>query len=163
MDLVIEDHTRVGTAYVLMSEDNVARGLRQPWVSLGSDEASQSPSGVFLLQNPHPRAYGTFARFLGKYVRDEHIATLPDAIRRMTSLPAQVYGVADRGCLRAGCFADLVVFDPATIADAATFAAPHAYSTGVDHVFVNGVHVLKSGEHTGATPGVVVRGPGYRP
>jgi N-acyl-D-amino-acid deacylase len=162
MDLVIEDHTRVGTAYFLMSEDNVRLGLSQPWVSIGSDEASQAPEGVFLLQNPHPRAYGAFARFLGHYARDGKVATPEEAVRRMTRLPAETFGVEGRGCLEAGCFADIVVFDPAKVQDLATFGKPHQYSTGVSDVFVNGVQVLRNGEHTGATPGRFVRGPGYR-
>ncbi len=162
MDLVVEDHTRVGTAYFLMSEDNVRLGLKQPWVSIGSDEASMAPEGVFLLQNPHPRAYGAFARFLGHYARDEKVATLEEAVRRMTRLPAENFALEGRGCLEAGCFADVVVFDPAKVQDVATFAQPHRYSTGVVNVFVNGVQVLRNGEHTGATPGRFVRGPGYR-
>jgi N-acyl-D-amino-acid deacylase len=162
MDLVVEDHTRVGTAYFLMSEDNVRLGLKQPWVSIGSDEASMAPEGVFLLQNPHPRAYGAFARFLGHYARDEKVTTPEDAVRRMTQLPAETFGVKDRGCLRSGCFADLVVFDLAKVQDLATFQKPHQYSTGVVDVFVNGVQVLANGEHTGAKPGRFVRGPGYR-
>ncbi len=162
MDLVVEDHTRVGTAYFLMSEDNVRLGLKQPWVSIGSDEGSMAPEGVFLLQNPHPRAYGAFARFLGHYARDEKVATIEEAVRRMTRLPAENFGLKDRGCLEAGCFADIVVFDPAKVQDLATFAQPHRYSTGVLDVFVNGVQVLRDGEHTGAAPGRFVRGPGYR-
>ena len=162
IDLVVEDHTRVGTAYFLMSEDNVRLGLKQPWVSIGSDEGSMAPEGVFLLQNPHPRAYGAFARFLGHYARDEKVATIEEAVRRMTRLPAENFAVEGRGCLEAGCFADIVVFDPAKVQDLATFAKPHQYSTGVVDVFVNGVQVLRDGEHTGATPGRVVRGPGYK-
>jgi N-acyl-D-amino-acid deacylase len=162
IDLVIEDHTRVETAYFLMSEDNVKLGLSQPWVSIGSDAPSMAPEGVFLKQSTHPRAYGAFARFLGRYVRDSKVASLEDAIRRLTRLPAQNFGLRDRGCLDAGCYADLVVFDPARIADHATFAEPHQYSTGVEQVFVNGVQVLRDGEHTGATPGRVVRGAGFR-
>lgn len=163
VDLVIEDHTRVGTVFFLMSEENVKLGLSQPWVSLGSDAEAPAPEGVFLKSSTHPRAYGTFARFLGKYVRDEQVATLPDAIRRLTRLPAQNLKLKDRGCLNVGCFADVAVFDPATIQDRATFEAPHQLATGVQHVVVNGVQVLKDGEHTGATPGRVVRGPGYQP
>jgi N-acyl-D-amino-acid deacylase len=162
MDLVVEDHTRVGTAYFLMSEDNVRLGLSQPWVSIGSDESSQAPEGVFLLQNPHPRAYGAFSRFLGHYARDGKVTPLEDAVRRLTRLPAEAFGVEGRGCLEAGCFADIVVFDPAKVQDLATFGQPHQYSTGVVDVFVNGVQVLLNGEHTGATPGRFVRGPGYR-
>ena len=162
MDLVIEDGSRVGTVYFLMSEENVARQLRLPWVSLGSDAGSMAPEGPFLGSNPHPRAYGNFARWLGKYVRDEQLVPLEEGIRRMTSLPADNLGLADRGRLAPGQMADVVVFDPATIRDHATFDKPHQYSTGVAHVFVNGVAVLRDGEHTGATPGRVVRGPGYR-
>ncbi len=161
IDLVIEDHTRVGTAYFLMSEENVKLGLSQPWVNIDSDAAAPAPEGPFLLHNPHPRAYGTFARFLGHYVRDQKVTTLQDAIRRLTSLPAETFKLNGRGCLKQDCFADIVVFDPATIKDHATFEKPHQYATGVQHVFVNGVQVLRDGEHTGAKPGQVVRGPGY--
>jgi N-acyl-D-amino-acid deacylase len=161
IDLVIEDHTRVGTAYFLMSEENVKLGLSQPWVSIDSDAEAPAPEGPFLLSNPHPRAYGSFARFLGRYVREQKVATLQDAIRRLTRLPAQNFKLKDRGCLGQGCYADIVVFDPATIADHATFEQPHRYATGVVHVFVNGVQVLRDGEHTGAKPGQVVRGPGW--
>lgn len=159
--LVIEDHTRVSTAYFLMSEDNVRLGLSQPWVSIDSDEGALAPEGAFLKSNNHPRAYGSFARFLGKYVREEKVATLPDAIRRLTRLPAENWKLRDRGCLDPGCHADIVVFDPATIADHATFAEPRRFATGVVDVFVNGVQVLANGKHTGATPGQVVRGPGW--
>lgn len=161
MDLVVEDHSRVGTVYFLMSEDNVKLGLSQPWVALGSDEGSYEPTGVFLKSQPHPRAYGTFARFLGKYVRDEHVASLADGVRRLAALPAQNLKLRDRGTLKAGNFADIVVFDAATIADHATFDRPQQFATGVRDVFVNGTQVLKNGEHTGATPGQVVRGPGW--
>jgi len=161
LDLVIEDHSRVGTVYFLMSEDNVKLGLQQPWVALGSDEGSYAPEGAFLKFQPHPRAYGNVARFLGRYVRDEHAATLADAIRRLSALPAQNLKLRDRGELQAGDFADVVIFDPAAIADHATFDAPQQFATGVRDVFVNGVQVLKEGEHTGAKPGQVVRGPGY--
>lgn len=162
MDLVVEDHSRVETAYFLMSEDNVRLGLRQPWVTIGSDAPSMAPEGVFLQQSTHPRAYGAFARFLGHYARDEKLVPLADAIRRVTRLPAENFRLEQRGCLDPGCFADLVVFDPAKFIDHATFASPHQYATGMQHVFVNGVQVLKDGEHTGAKPGMVVRGPGYR-
>lgn len=161
IDLVIEDGSRVSTAYFLMSEDNVKLGLSQPWVSIGSDAEGPAPEGPFLLSNPHPRAYGSFSRFLGRYVRDEKVTTLPDAIRRLTRLPAENFKLKDRGCLDTGCHADIVIFDPATIADHATFDQPHRYATGVAHVFVNGVQVLRDGEHTGAKPGQVVRGPGW--
>ncbi len=159
--LVIEDHTRVSTAYFLMSEDNVRLGLSQPWVSIDSDEGALAPEGAFLASNNHPRAYGSFARFLGKYVRDEKVATLPDAIRRLTRLPAENWKLRDRGCFDPGCHADIVIFNSATIADHATFADPRRYATGVVDVFVNGVQVLANGEHTGALPGQVVRGPGW--
>jgi N-acyl-D-amino-acid deacylase len=161
IDLVVEDHSRIGTVYFLMSEENVELGLRQPWVALGSDEGSYLPEGVFLKFQPHPRAYGNFARFLGHYVRDEHVATLADAVRRLSALPARNLKLHDRGELTAGDFADIVVFDPATIADHATFDQPQQFATGVRDVFVNGVQVLKNGEHTGATPGQVVKGPGW--
>lgn len=159
--LVIEDHTRVSTAYFLMSEENVRLGLSQPWVSIDSDEGALAPEGLFLASNNHPRAYGSFARFLGKYVRDEQVTTLPDAIRRLTRLPAANWKLRDRGCLDPGCHADIVIFDPATIADHATFAEPRRFATGVRDVFVNGVQVLANGEHTGAMPGQVVHGPGW--
>ncbi|GFE84761.1 aminoacylase [Steroidobacter agaridevorans] len=162
IDLVIEDHTRVGTAYFLMSEENVKLGLSQLWVNIDSDAEAAAPEGPFLLSNPHPRTYGTFARFLGHYVRDQKVTTLQDAIRRLTSLPATTFKLTNRGCLKQNCFADIVVFDPATIKDHATFEKPHQYATGVQHVFVNGVQVLRDGEHTGAKPGQVVRGPGYQ-
>ena len=161
IDLVVEDHSRIGTVYFLMSEDNVKLGLQQPWVALGSDEGSYVPEGVFLKFQPHPRAYGNVARFLGHYVRDENVATLADAIRRLSALPAQNLKLRDRGQLKAGDFADVVIFDPAAIADHATFDKPQQFATGVRDVFVNGVQVLKNGEHTGAKPGQVVRGPGW--
>ena len=132
------------------------------WVSFGSDEASPTPEGVFLKAHPHPRAYGTFARLLGKYVRDEKLIPLEAAIRRLSSLPAENLKLERRGALKAGYFADLVIFDPAKISDHATFENPHQYATGVRDVFVNGVQVLRDGEHTGAKPGQVVRGPGWK-
>jgi N-acyl-D-amino-acid deacylase len=162
VDLVIADDSRVGTVYFLMDEDNVRRQIALPWVSFGSDAESPAPEGVFLKSNPHPRAYGNFARLLGRYVREEKIVPLAEAVRRLTSLPAGNLGIARRGWLRAGHFADIVVFDPARIADHATFAEPHQLATGVVHVLVNGVAVLRDGEHTGSTPGRVVRGPGWR-
>ena len=161
IDLVIEDHTRVGTAYFLMSEENVKLGLSQPWVNIGSDAEASAPEGPFLLSNPHPRAYGTFARFLGRYVRDQKVTTLQDAIRRLTRLPAESFKLKDRGCLDKGCYADIAVFDPAKVNDLATFDKPHQYAVGMVHVFVNGTQVLRDGEHTGAKPGQVVRGPGW--
>ena len=162
MDLVIDDDSRVGTIYFLMSEENVKKQIALPWVSFGSDEGSLASEGVFLKSNPHPRAYGNVARLLGKYVRDEKIIPLEEAIRRLSSLPAERLKIRDRGVLRAGWFADVVVFDPAKIADFATFEKPHQYSTGMIHVFVNGKQVLKNGDHTGAKSGMVVLGPGVK-
>jgi N-acyl-D-amino-acid deacylase len=162
MDLVIEDGTRVGTVYFLMSEDNVRRQVSLPWLSFGSDAEAPSTEGVFLKSNPHPRAYGNFARLLGKYVRDEKVIPLEEAIRKLTSLPAGNLKIRDRGLLKEGYFADIAVFDPAKIQDHATFDKPHQYATGVKHVFVNGVQVLKNGEPTGAKAGRVVRGPGWK-
>ncbi len=162
MDMVIEDGSRVGTVYFLMSEDNVRRQIKVPWVSFGSDAESAAPEGPFLKSNPHPRAYGNFARLLGKYVRDEKLIPLADAVRRLTSLPAGNLKIKQRGWLKPGYFADVVVFDPVKIQDHATFEQPHQYSTGVVHVFVNGAQVLQDGEHTGAKPGRVVRGPGWK-
>jgi N-acyl-D-amino-acid deacylase len=161
MNLVIQDDSRVGTVYFIMSEGNVSKKIRQPWVSFGSDAGAPATEGVFLESNPHPRAYGTFARLLGRYVRDEQAIPLAEAIRKLTSLPAENLGIRQRGRLRGGYFADLVVFDPERIEDHATFEQPHQYATGVVHVFVNGVQVLRHGEHTGVLPGRVVRGPGY--
>ncbi len=161
MDLVIEDGSRVGTIYFLMSEDNVKREAGLPWMSLGSDEESPAPEGVFLKSRSHPRAYGNTARFLGKYVRDEHATTLQDAIRRLTSLPATNIGIRQRGSLKPGYYADVVVFDPARIQDHATFEKPAQLATGVDDVFINGVQVWRNGKHTGAKPGRFVRGPGW--
>jgi N-acyl-D-amino-acid deacylase len=160
MDLIAEDESRIGTVYYLMSEENVKKELRKPWISFGSDEASQAPESPFTKSNPHPRAYGNFARVLGKYVRDEKVIPMKEAIRRLSGLPASNLGLDHRGFLKEGMFADVVVFDPATITDHATFEKPHQYATGVKHVFVNGVQVLKDGEHTGAKPGRALRGPG---
>jgi N-acyl-D-amino-acid deacylase len=161
MDLVVLDDSRVGTVYFLMSEENLRKQIRLPYMSFGSDAASMAPEGAFLKSNPHPRAYGNFARLLGKYVRDEGVITLEEAVRRLTTLPAENLGLERRGALREGYHADVVVFDPATVTDHATFEAPHQYATGVRHVFVNGVAVLRDGDHTGALPGRVVRGPGW--
>lgn len=161
MNLVIEDDSRVGTVYFLMSEENIKKKIAIPWVAFDSDAGSLAPYGVFLKQNPHPRAYGSFARLLGKYVRDEKIILLEEAIRRLTSFSAENLGLKRRGSLKPGYFADIVIFDPESIQDHATFEKPHQYSTGVHHVFVNGTQVLKEGEHTGAKPGRVVRGPGW--
>ena len=163
MDLVIEDDSRVGVVYTsVMSEENIRKQIRLPWVSFGSDGGSMAPEGVFLKSGTHPRAYGNFARLLGKYVREEKVIPLEEAIRRLTSLPATNLKIKQRGRLAPGYFADVVVFDPATIQDHATFEKPHQYATGVRHVFVNGTQVLKDGEHTGATPGRFVRGPGTK-
>jgi N-acyl-D-amino-acid deacylase len=160
MDLIAEDESRVGTIYFLMSEDNVKKEVAKPWISFGSDEASQAPEGVFLKSNPHPRAYGNFARLLGKYVRDEKVIPMKEAIRRLSGLPATNLGLDHRGFLKEEMFADVVLFDPATIADRATFKKPHQYAVGMKHVFVNGVQVIKDGEHTGAKPGRALWGPG---
>ncbi|MGA0266879.1 MAG: N-acyl-D-amino-acid deacylase family protein [Lysobacterales bacterium] len=162
MDLIIEDGSRVGTVYFTQSEDVVRKAVSLPWVSFNSDEASLAPEGVFLESNPHPRAYGSFARVLAKYVRDEQVITLQEAIRKLAALPAENLRLHRRGRLEEGFFADVVVFDPATVQDHATFIEPHQYATGVQHVFVNGTAVLREGAHTGATPGRVVRGPGWR-
>jgi N-acyl-D-amino-acid deacylase len=162
MDLVIADGSRVGTVYFLMTEDNVKKQIALPYMSFGSDAGSMAPEGVFLNSSTHPRAYGNFARVLGKYVRDEKIISLEEAIRKLTTLPASNLKIKKRGSLAGGYFADLAIFNPETIQDHATFAEPHQLATGMVHVFVNGEHVLKDGKHTGATPGQVVRGPGYK-
>lgn len=160
MDLVAEDESRIGTIYFLMSEENVKKEMATPWISFGSDEASQAPEPPFTKSNPHPRAYGNFARVLGKYVRDEKVIPMKEAIRRLSALPATNLGLDHRGFLKEGMFADVVVFDPASVTDHATFDKPHQYATGVEHVFVNGVQVIKNGEHTGAKPGRALWGPG---
>jgi N-acyl-D-aspartate/D-glutamate deacylase len=163
IDLVLEDDAGVGAIYFLMSEDNIRKQIREPWVALGSDAESAAPEGVFLKSSTHPRAYGNFARLLRKYVREEKVISLEEAVRRLSSLPATNLKLDRRGLLRQGYFADVVVFDPQTIADHATFEKPQQYATGVSQVFVNGTQVLRDGEHTGAKPGRVVRGQGYRP
>jgi N-acyl-D-amino-acid deacylase len=160
-DLIVEDGTRIQVVYFSMSDDNVRREVGLPWMSFGADAASQAPEGVFLKSSTHPRAYGNVARLLGHWVRDEHATTLQDAIRRLTSLPATNLAIKQRGWLKPGYYADVVVFDPATIRDNATYAKPQQLASGVDDVFINGVQVLKDGMHTGATPGRVVRGPGW--
>jgi N-acyl-D-amino-acid deacylase len=160
MDLVRDDRSRVGVVFFLMSEENVRKQIALPWVSFGSDAASMAPEGVFLRSSTHPRAYGNFARLLGKYVREERVITLQEAVRRLSGLPAETLGLDRRGRLADGYFADVVVFDPKTIADRATFEKPHQYAVGVRHVFVNGVQVLKDGEHTGALPGRALYGRG---
>jgi N-acyl-D-amino-acid deacylase len=160
MDLIAEDESRIDCIYFLMSEENVKKEIAKPWVSFGSDEASQAPEGNFLKSNCHPRAYGNFTRVLGKYSREEKILTLEEAIRKLSSLPATNLGLDHRGFVQEGMFADMVVFDPATVGDRATFNKPHQYSVGMKHVFVNGAQVLKDGEHTGAKPGKAIWGPG---
>jgi N-acyl-D-amino-acid deacylase len=161
IDLVLEDGSRVEAIYFMMTESNLRRQIQLPWVSFGSDAASLAPEGVFLDSNVHPRAYGNFARLLGKYVREEQVISLAEAVRRLTSLPATNLGLRDRGRLASGTYADVVVFDPAAVRDNATFTDSHRYAEGVLHVLVNGVEVLREGEPTGATPGRVVRGPGW--
>jgi N-acyl-D-amino-acid deacylase len=160
MDLVLEDRSRVGTVYFMMNEDNIKKQIRQPWVSFGSDAASMSPEEPFIKSSTHPRAYGNFARLLGKYVREEKVITLQEAVRRLSGLPATNLGLDHRGFLKPGMFADVVVFDPQTIADRATFEKPHQFAVGVKHVFVNGTQVIKDGDHTGAKPGRALWGPG---
>ena len=162
IDLVIEDNSRVGVSYFMMSEDNVRRKVAKSWISFGSDAGAPAAEGIFLKSNPHPRAYGTFARVLGKYSRDEAVMPLHEAIRRMTSLPALNTGIRGRGLLAEDRYADIVVFDPDLVADRATFEEPHRYADGIEQVFVNGVQVIRDGEHTGATPGRIVHGPGWR-
>ena len=161
MDLVLQDESRVGTVYFMMSEENVKKKVALPWVSFCSDAGAPAADGIFLQSNPHPRAYGSFARLLGKYVRDEGVIPLEEAVRRLAALPAENLSIRRRGRLEPGFFADVVVFDPATIQDHATFPEPHQYATGVEYVLVNGEVVVREGEHTGATPGRVVRGPGW--
>ena len=162
IDLVIADGSRVGTVYFLMSEENIKKQIALPYMSFGSDASSQAPEGVFLNSSAHPRTYGNFSRLLGKYVRDEQIISIEEAVRKLTSLPASNLKIKKRGSLSKGYFADLAIFNTETIQDHATFSEPHQLSTGMIHVFVNGEQVLKNGKHTGATPGRVVRGPGYK-
>jgi N-acyl-D-amino-acid deacylase len=160
-DLVLSERQRVGTIYFMMSEENVAEKMRQPWMKFGTDAGGPDPATATGLT--HPRAYGTFTRILGRYVREEGVLELEDAVRKMSSAVALRLSIPDRGILREGMFADVVVFDPDTVEDRATFEEPHRVSVGMTHVFVNGVQVLRNGEHTGATPGRALRGPGYRP
>jgi len=162
MDLIIKDSTRVECIYFLMNEDNVKKQVAIPWVSFGSDEGSYTNEGVFLKSMAHPRAYGCFARVLGKYCRDEKLISLPEAIRKLSNLPAKNLKIQKRGELKVGYYADIVIFDPAKVKDNATFEKPHQYAEGMIHVFVNGTQVLKDGEHTGAKPGRFVKGPGYK-
>jgi N-acyl-D-amino-acid deacylase len=160
LDLLVEDGSSIGTVYFITAEDNIRKLASLPWISFGSDEAAQAPEGVFLKSMPHPRAYGNFARVLGKYVRDDKLLTLEAAIRKLSGLPASNLGLDHRGLLNVGYFADVVIFDPKTIADTATYEKPHQYAFGMKHVFINGVAVLKDGEHTGAKPGRALWGPG---
>ena len=160
LDLVLEDQSRVGTVYFLMDEENIKKQIKYPWVSFGSDAESMAPEGAFLKSNPHPRAYGNFARLLGKYVRDEKVISLQEAVRRLSGLPATNRGLDRRGFLKKGYFADVVIFDPKTIADKATFEKPHQFAVGVRDVFVNGVQELKNGEHSGKFSGRAIWGPG---
>jgi N-acyl-D-amino-acid deacylase len=160
IDLLLEDDSRIDCVYFLMSEENVRKLIRKPWVSFGSDEESQAPEGTFLKRMPHPRAYGNFARLLGKYVREEKLLPLEEAVRRLSGQPAENLGLEKRGLLKEGYAADVVVFDPKTVQDRATYAKPQQYAVGVRHVLVNGVAVLKDGEHTGARPGRALWGPG---
>jgi len=162
MDLIIQDSTRVGVAYFLMNEENIKKQVALPWLSFGSDEASYTNEGVFLKSNAHPRAYGNFARVIGKYSRDEKVLPLTKAIYKLSKLPVTNLKIQKRGELKVGNYADIVIFDPATVQDHATFDKPHQYATGVINVFVNGMQVLKDGEHTGATPGKFVKGPGAK-
>jgi N-acyl-D-amino-acid deacylase len=160
LDLILEDQSRIGTVYFLMSEDNIKKQIKYPWVSFGSDAESQAPEGVFLKSSTHPRAYGNFARLLGKYVRDENVISLSEAVRRLSSLPATNLGLDRRGFLKKGYFADVVIFDPKTIADKATFEKPQQFAVGVRDVFVNGVQELAGGEHSGKFSGRALWGPG---
>jgi len=162
MDLIIEDDSRIGTVYFLMTEENIRKKIQLPYMAFGSDEGSYSPEGIFLKSNCHPRAYGNFSRLLGHYCRDEGLITMAEAIYKLTKLPVSNLMISKRGQLKKGYFADITIFDPYTIKDHATYAEPHQFSTGMIHVFVNGVQVLKNGVHTGATPGRVVRGPGWK-
>ena len=160
LDLVSEARSRIQVVTFTMNEDNIKKEMRQPWVSFGSDASSMAAEGIFLESSTHPRAYGNFARVLGKYVREEKVITLQEAVRRLSGLPATNLGLDHRGFLKEGYFGDVVVFDPKTIADKATYEAPHQYAVGMKHVFVNGVQVLKDGDHTGAKPGRALWGPG---
>ena len=160
MDLLLTEHSDIGTIYFLMHEDNVKLQLQQPWMIIGTDAAGQDPDSARGLA--HPRSYGTYPRILGKYVRDEHVIPLEDAIRKMTGAVAARLLIPDRGLLRAGMYADVVVFDPATIRENSTYERPHQLSTGVQQVFVNGVRVIRDGRHTGAKPGRIVRGSAWR-
>ncbi|MFL5244299.1 MAG: amidohydrolase family protein [Gemmataceae bacterium] len=160
LDLLVEDGSSIGTVYFITAEKNIRKLIPLPWISFGCDEAAQAPEGVFLKSMPHPRAYGNFAKLLGRYVREEKLVSLEEAVRKLTSLPANNLGLDHRGLLEEHYFADIVVFDPKTIVDRATYEKPHQYAAGVQHVFVNGVQVLRKGEHTDAKPGLALWGPG---
>ena len=162
MDLVIEDNSRIDAVFFLMSEENVTKQIKKPWISFGSDAGAVANEGAFIEKSLHPRAYGNFARVIGKYVRDEHALTMKEAIRRLTSLPAKNTGIQNRGSIEIDNYADIVIFDPKKVNDKATFEKPHQYAVGMKHVFVNGTQVLNNGIHTGAMPGKIVRGPGWR-
>jgi N-acyl-D-amino-acid deacylase len=162
MNLIVDDSTRVDVSYFSMDSNNVKKEIAVPWMSFCSDESSQAPEGVFLKSNPHPRAYGSFIRVLGKFSRDEKVISLQEAVRQLSKLPATNLKLQKRGELKVGNYADIVIFDPARVKDNATFAKPHQYADGVTDVFVNGAQVLKDGEHTGAKPGRFVKGPGYK-
>lgn len=162
IDLILDNGGDISTIYFLMSEENIEKKIKLPYMTFGSDAGSFAAEGETIESKTHPRAYGNFARLLGQYVRDEKVISLEEAIYRLTALSAQKLKIKDRGRLAPGYFADLVIFDPETINDKATYDEPHQYAIGVEHVFVNGEQVLKNGEHTGATPGMVVRGPGYQ-
>ncbi len=162
MDLVIEDNSRIDAVFFLMSEENVTKQIKKPWISFGSDAGAVASEGAFIEKSLHPRAYGNFARVIGKYVRDEHAITMKEAIRRLTSLPAKNTGIQNRGSIEIDNYADIVIFDPKKVNDKATFEKPHQYAVGMQHVFVNGTQVLNNGIHTGAMPGKIVRGPGWR-
>ncbi len=162
VDLIYEDDSRIQVVYFSMSEENIKKKLALPYMSICSDAGSYTNEGVFLEQSTHPRAYGSFARLLGKYVREDKVVSLEEAIYKLTSLPATNLKLKKRGALKEGFYADVTVFDANTIKDNATFEEPHQYATGMQHVLVNGTQVLKEGEHTGATPGRVVRGPGWK-
>ena len=161
IDLLIEDNSRIFSLYFSMSEDNLRKQIQLPWVSFCSDAGSIATEGAFLSYHPHPRAYGSFARVIGKYVRDEGLVKLEEAVRRLSGFAADNLKLKERGYLKPGYFADIAVFDPALVQDHSVPGDPHQYSDGMIHVFVNGVHVLRDGEHTGAMPGRVVRGPGW--
>jgi N-acyl-D-amino-acid deacylase len=160
LDLVLEARSRIQVVTFTMSEDNIKKELREPWISFGSDASSMAAEGMFLESSTHPRAYGNFARVLGKYVREEKVITLQEAVRKLSGLPATNLGLDHRGFIKQAYFADVVVFDPDTIADKATYDKPHQYAVGMKHVFVNGIQVLKDGEHTGAKAGRALWGPG---